>query len=92
MEKSMNRREWLKSTSKVALAVAVAPLVFAPLAEAGTLASKASVHYQGTPSGSNMCSNCANFVPGSNAKAMGTCKLVAGAISPEGYCYDYVPS
>lgn len=91
MEKSMNRREWLKTSGKVALAAAVAPLVFAPLADAGTLASKASVHYQDHPSGSDMCSNCTNFIPGASPTAMGTCKLVAGSISPHGYCYDYVP-
>jgi len=92
MRASMNRREWLKNSGKIALVVTVAPLVFAPLAEAGTLARKASVHYQDHPSGSDMCSNCANFIPGSSPTAMGTCKLVAGSISPHGYCFDYVPN
>ena len=91
MNTPMNRREWLKTSGKVALAAAVAPLVFVSKVDAGTLASKASVHYQDHPSGSDMCSNCANFIPGASPTAMGTCKLVAGSISPHGYCFDYVP-
>ena len=91
MGNSINRREWLKNSGRFVLAVAVAPLVSVPLAEAGTLASKASVHYQDHPSGNDMCSNCANFIPGSSPTAMGTCKLVAGLISPHGYCFDYIP-
>lgn len=92
--KSMNRREWLKSTGKIAAAAAVAPLVFSSMAEAGTaggLQSKSSVSYQNHPSGKDMCSNCAHFVPGASPSADGTCKVVAGKISPHGYCFAYTP-
>ncbi|MGE4530269.1 MAG: iron oxidase [Acidithiobacillus sp.] len=92
--KSMNRRDWLKSTSKIAVAAAVAPLVFSSVANASTadaLQSKSSVSYQDHPSGKDMCSNCAHFVPGPSPVVAGTCKVVAGKISPKGYCYAYSP-
>lgn len=92
--KSMNRREWLKSTGKIAATVAVAPLVFSSVAHAGTadsLQSKSSVSYQDHPSGKDMCSNCMHFVPGASPKVDGTCKVVAGKISPHGYCFAYTP-
>ena len=43
--------------------------------------SPASVQYQAQPKGEQKCSGCLNFVAESN-----TCKLVAGQISPEGWC------
>ncbi|WP_308387722.1 high-potential iron-sulfur protein [Acidithiobacillus sp. AMEEHan] len=89
--KSLSRRDWLKMSGAFVATAAMAPLVFVSQAEASTLVSKASVHYQDHPSGQDMCSNCANFVPGASGSAFGTCKVVAGKISPHGYCYDYVP-
>ena len=41
---------------------------------------KESMKYQDRPNGEKQCSNCAQFVP------PGGCKVVEGAISPQGYC------
>ena len=43
--------------------------------------SPASVQYQAQPKGEQKCGSCLNFVAESN-----TCKLVAGQVSPEGWC------
>ena len=43
--------------------------------------SQTSVQYQAQPKGEQKCSGCLNFVAESN-----TCKLVAGQVSPEGWC------
>ena len=43
--------------------------------------SQTSVQYQAQPKGEQKCSGCVNFIAESN-----TCKLVAGQISPEGWC------
>jgi hypothetical protein len=43
-------------------------------------ASKESMKYQDKPNGNKQCSNCAQFV------APDGCKVVAGTISPQGYC------
>jgi uncharacterized protein YjbJ (UPF0337 family) len=43
--------------------------------------SQASVQYQAQPKGEQKCGGCLNFIAESN-----TCKLVAGQVSPEGWC------
>jgi hypothetical protein len=42
---------------------------------------QASVQYQAQPKGEQKCGGCLNFIAESN-----TCKLVAGQVSPEGWC------
>ena len=51
--------------------------------------SKTQFKYQDKPSGSKKCSNCTFFYPGKSATASGTCKVVDGSISPNGYCIAY---
>jgi High potential iron-sulfur protein len=75
----------------VALA-SVAPLVAAAVDEAqAAKASKATMQYRDTPNGKQDCSNCLQFIPGKTAKANGQCKVVAGSISPHGWCIAYAP-
>jgi hypothetical protein len=57
--------------------------VAAQRAEAGTMTQKAA-GYQATPKGDQRCDGCALFVTPSS------CKLVAGDISPAGWCRLYV--
>jgi hypothetical protein len=35
------------------------------------------------------CDDCAQFVPGADAKALGTCRIVEGPISPHGHCIAF---
>jgi hypothetical protein len=51
--------------------------------------SKASMHYQTTPSDGKQCSGCKFFEPGASATADGSCKIVDGSISPTGYCIAF---
>ena len=48
------------------------------------------MQYQDHPKGNQQCSNCLQFIPGKSATAMGECKVVAGPISPKGWCIAYV--
>ncbi len=93
MQSKVTRREWFRSAAQVTAGVLVAPLLFSTQAQAGTsgLASKASVGYQDHPNGHDRCSNCEHFIPGPTKTALGSCKVVAGKISPHGYCYAYNP-
>jgi hypothetical protein len=43
------------------------------------------VQYQPTPKDGAKCSTCVNFDPPA------ACKIVAGKISPEGWCIAYAP-
>ena len=46
--------------------------------------SKSSVVYQGSPKGSQKCSNCSHFVPPSS------CRNVEGPVSANGWCRIWV--
>jgi hypothetical protein len=48
--------------------------------------SRQSVAYQDQPDGGKHCSLCAHFLP------PGSCQLVQGPISPQGYCRLFVPA
>lgn len=52
---------------------------------------KAAVHYQDHPQGGHHCSNCMHFIPGPSATAPGHCTVVAGSISPHGWCLAWAP-
>lgn len=87
-------RESLTRGSFVRSAVALPAL--AGLLAAGTgvaeaKGSKSQFKYQDKPNGNKKCSGCALFIPGKTASANGTCKVVAGSISPNGYCIAYSP-
>ncbi len=45
--------------------------------------AKARVEYRDTPNGIAMCATCTLFVPPD------ACKVVAGAVSPNGWCNAY---
>jgi High potential iron-sulfur protein len=86
----LTRRAVLKSA--VLLATAVTALSgAAQQALADNKATKAAMQYRDKPEGNKECSNCIQFIPGKTPKAMGTCKVVAGKISPRGWCLAYAP-
>jgi hypothetical protein len=51
-----------------------------------TKVAQSAVQYQAKPNGDKQCSKCAFFIPGATPDANGTCKIVDGVISPNGYC------
>ena len=69
--------------------LAVVPLVARP-AHAQAKASKQAMKYQDQPNNGQTCDTCVQYVPGANAKANGTCKVVEGPINPKGWCIAYV--
>ncbi len=60
--------------------------VLAPNAAQAGVVTQANAKYQPTPKGPNHCSICNYYIPGPKAGANGTCKQVAGSISPNGWC------
>jgi hypothetical protein len=73
---------WLFAGSVIA--VVVAP----PRAHAGK-ASKADFFYQEKPKDGKSCANCRLFVASESGK--GTCAVVDGDVSPNGWCMAYSP-
>lgn len=81
----MTREQALKTLVLPALAAAVG----ATTTTAEAKGSKSQFKYQSTPKGSQKCSGCRFFVPGKSATAMGSCQIVSGSISPNGWCTAY---
>ena len=69
---------------------AAAPLLWSAPSEAGKV-SKAAMAYRNSPQNGHACSGCVYFQPGANASAAGSCSVVAGSISPHGYCIAFTP-
>lgn len=86
--KKLTRKEAL--TGLIVLP-ALAGLFAGATAPALAKSSQAAAKYQKTPKGKAKCSNCALFIPGKTSTAMGTCKVVDGSISPNGWCQFYAP-
>ncbi|HVA28517.1 MAG TPA: high-potential iron-sulfur protein [Candidatus Baltobacteraceae bacterium] len=84
--KDLTRRELLSSLIGLP---ALAGLAVATGAVAEAKGSKAQFQYQNHPNGSQACMGCSYFVAGKTATAPGTCRVVAGPISPHGWCTAY---
>ena len=52
---------------------------------------KATAKYQDKPHGTQKCEGCMQFIPGKSASAKGHCKIVAGTVSPDGWCMYFSP-
>lgn len=84
----MNRRDILQKLVGLPL-VGVAVAGSLRMAEAQqSKAPQSSVNYQNKPHGNAKCSGCRFFIPGSGG-GKGSCQIVAGAISPNGWCTAY---
>lgn len=83
------RREVFKTGLIAAAGTLAATTLLVQPAQA-KMAQKA-VMYQGKPQGAQSCANCARFVPNKAPGADGTCTIVDGNISPQGWCAMYVP-
>ncbi|MDA8095245.1 MAG: high-potential iron-sulfur protein [Betaproteobacteria bacterium] len=83
-DERISRRTFLKGGAMLAAIGVVMASGTSRRAYAGV--PQAAMQYQDHPKNGQHCSNCIQFVPGPSAKANGTCKIVDGSISPNGYC------
>ncbi len=84
----MTTRQDNKATRRNVLKAGLTALggaALAPSAEAQEKVAQSVVQYQAQPKNGQMCSTCVNFDP-PNA-----CKIIAGTISPNGWCVAYAP-
>jgi uncharacterized low-complexity protein len=79
-ESELSRRSVLQ---RAAAAAGASVLGDATAAQAFTKSPQTSARYQDQPSGGQRCANCKQFQPPSS------CKVVAGKISPNGWCSIY---
>lgn len=52
---------------------------------------RTQLKYQATPKGKQKCLGCTLYVAGKTPKADGTCKVIPGPISPNGWCTAFAP-
>jgi hypothetical protein len=89
MSSKLTRGEFVQGAIALpALAGLLASATEAAAAQQGH-GSKTQYKYQDKPHNGQQCSTCTFFIPGKSASAEGTCKIVAGAISPHGWCIAY---
>jgi hypothetical protein len=71
---------------KLIVLPALAGLVAAGMPNVARADARTDLKYQSTPKGKDKCSLCTLFIPGKTATADGGCKVITGAISPNGWC------
>lgn len=52
-------------------------------------ASKSDFHYRDYPNEGKSCTDCTEFLPAQTADSAGACRIVAGPISPNGWCMAF---
>ena len=86
----MNRKDVIINLLAIPLA---AGAVAGTLSQASAAASvdPKTAQYQDKPKNAQQCSTCSLYVPAKSnpTKSNGTCKVVKGAISPQGWCKFY---
>ncbi len=84
----MNRKDALRN---LVVLPALAGLVATTTAIAQAKGSKSQFKYQDKPNGKQKCGECSLFVPGKSVSDSGTCRVVEGEISPNGWCTAFSP-
>lgn len=90
-DKSFNASRRLvmkRGVGMAATVLAAGVLLKSRVAEAAK-AAKSEMGYQNKPLGKAQCSSCVHFAPGPKPSANGTCNVVAGSISPHGWCVAF---
>ncbi len=81
--KEITRREFVAGAIVLP---ALAGAMLSATTAAQAKGSQAQFKYQSKPNNGHKCSGCSFFIPGKPTTANGSCKLVDGAISPNGWC------
>ena len=77
---SLSRRALMRSISTTAPMALLATAFGTQHAAAAGSVPQSAAGYQDTPNGDKRCDGCSHFAPPSS------CKVVAGVISPSGWC------
>jgi hypothetical protein len=88
----LSRRSLIKTAIRALAGIAIVSLTATKTSAAEAKLAKSVVQYEdvGKQKGAD-CDDCAQFIPGKTANALGTCKIVDGAISPHGHCIAFTP-
>lgn len=87
-----SRRSFFKKGAAVTVGALTTGALLKTQQAKAAKASKSAMMYQDKPHGNQDCAHCVHYVPGSSPKADGTCTIVAGSISPHGWCVAFAPT
>jgi hypothetical protein len=88
----VSRRALIKNSIRALAGIAVVSLTVPKTLAAETKLVKSVVQYEDVGKQKDAdCDDCAQFIPGKTANALGTCKIVEGEISPHGHCIAFTP-
>jgi hypothetical protein len=82
------RRRLLRQAGVLPVLAALPLLGSEGSARAGS-GSKSDFHYQDHPNEGKHCAGCVAFHAPAAGQAFGTCNIVAGPISPDGWCMAF---
>lgn len=88
-ENGTTRRQIFKTGALLTVGAVAAGTIFATPAQAKMAQKTAS--YQPTPHAGQTCLKCSRFVENKPATDDGTCTIIDGAISPQGWCALFTP-
>lgn len=86
LQRPVSRGTFVRS---IVVLPALASLMYGVAGAQGSKVSQASMHYQTSPNDGKHCADCKFFIPAQDPKADGTCQIVDGTISPNGYCQAF---
>ncbi len=86
-----SRRDVVTRGAAVLVGVSIAGSVLRPRRAEAAKALQSVAMYQPEPHGQQECDRCVHFIPGKTPTAPGTCQVVAGSISPHGWCVLFGP-
>jgi hypothetical protein len=91
-QNELSRRALLKGSIRALAGFAIVSLTANSAMAAETKLAKSAVQYEdvGKKKGAD-CDDCVQFIPGTTANALGTCKIVEGEINPHGHCIAFTP-
>lgn len=85
------RRRLLRQAASALPVLLALPLLARPSAARAGSGSKDAFHYQDHPNEDKRCANCRQFLPPADGQAFGSCQIVAGQISANGWCMAFTP-
>ncbi|MHA6831837.1 high-potential iron-sulfur protein [Ralstonia pseudosolanacearum] len=90
--KTLSRRRMLRRSARALGSIMLAPIVFHARCADADNGNRAVLHYQDSPKDGRRCADCTAFKPGADAASdTGTCKVVGGPVSPNGWCMAFSP-
>ena len=90
--KTLSRRRMLRRGARALASIMLAPIVFHARCADADSGNRAMLHYQDSPKDGKRCADCTAFKPGAeSAPDTGTCKVIGGPVSPNGWCMAFSP-